>query len=232
MMTDHSKSQEKLVMKEGLFLLRDALTRAWGFKKVTTKGDWFLVKAVFDERCTYKGMRFQRSDHQRGVVCGEGSLWWEVHLKDLKFFFWWRQPLMRGALTRAWCVKFITKGAWFLVKTVFDERCSYKGIMFWRWSPKGNGLWWRQCLMRGALTSHEVSKKVITKEEWFLVKAAFDERWSYKGLVFQRSDRQRRVVCGEDRLWWEVHLLGLEVCLFVLVKAAFDERYTYKDMMF
>ena len=55
--------------------------------------------------------------------------------------------------------------------------------------------------LRGALPSHEVSKKVITKEEWFLVKAAFDERQSYKGLVFQRSDHQIRVVCGEDSLW-------------------------------
>ena len=72
-------------------MVRGLPTRAWCFKEVTTKEKWFVVKAVFgerytykdlkfflveaacDERCTYQGMMYQ-GDHQRGMVSGEDSL--------------------------------------------------------------------------------------------------------------------------------------------------------------
>ena len=44
-----------------------------------------MVKTVFDERCTYKGMRFQSSDHQRGSFSGEGRLSSRVPLCDSVF---------------------------------------------------------------------------------------------------------------------------------------------------
>ena len=230
MMTDHSKIQEKLVMEEGLFLLRDvltrhevskkwppkgigfwwrqslmrdALTRAWGFKEVTTKEEWFVVKAVLGERYTY----------------------------------------------RTW--------SFFLVKAAFDQRCTYQGIMFKRWSPKGNGFWWRRSLMRGALTRAWGFKEVTTKEEWFVVKAVFGERYTYKDLNFFlveaafderctyqgmmcQGHHQRGVVSGEDSLWWEVLLQGHNVLKVItkgewfVVKTMFDEieRCTSKSWGF
>ena len=128
-----------------------------------------------------------KDDHQRGMLSGEGSLWWEVHLQG------------HDAL------KMITKGEWW---TVF-ERC--KDMMFQRrWPPMGNGFRWRHCsLWREVFLQGLYVLKFDPQRG--MVKTVFDERCTYKGMRFQNSDHQRII------FWWRASFLKGSIvrqCLF------------------
>ena len=58
-----------MTTKEEWFVVKAVFGERYTYKDL----NFFLVEAAFDERCTYQGMMCQ-GHHQRGVVSGEDSL--------------------------------------------------------------------------------------------------------------------------------------------------------------